>query len=119
MHGMSLSGFSWVPLASVTESSEVAKGIISKLRKRIEDKAKAGLLPPGLKEQYDLQLEELEMRGYGDCEIIHFPSYFGSVGGKSKRTFFSGSMHENEIPISSGGWESLYICGRITQPSIQ
>ena len=94
MHGMSLSGFSWVPLASVTESSEVAKGINSKLRKRIEDKAKAGLLPPGLKEQYDLQLEELEMRGYGDCEIIHFPSFFGSVGGKSKRTFFSGSVHE-------------------------
>ena len=80
MHGIILSGFTWVPLASITESSQRANEIISRLRKRIDDKAQMGLLQPGLKEQYDLQLEELETRGYGDCAIIYFPSYFGMGG---------------------------------------
>lgn len=76
----SLSGFTWLPLASISETKERAQDIIGRLRKRIEEKAEAGLLIPGLKEQYDIQLEELEMRGNGDCEILFYPRYFG-IGG--------------------------------------
>lgn len=81
LHRAALSGFTWVPLASVTETPEKARDIISRLRERVEQKAQSGLLPPGLKEQYDLQLEELETRGFGDCEIVLFPKYFGILGG--------------------------------------
>lgn len=80
LYGASLSGLTWVPLASLTETPKKALEIIDSLRKRIEEKAQAGLLPPGLKEQYDHQLEELETRGYGDCEILFYPRYFG-IGG--------------------------------------
>lgn len=82
LYGASLSGLTWVPLASLTETPEKAREIIDSLRERIEGKSQAGLLPPGLKEQYDLQLEELETRGYGDCEILFYPRYFG-IGGMS------------------------------------
>ena len=75
MHGIILSGFTWVPLASITESSQRANEIISRLRKRIDDKVRMGLLQPGLKEQYDLQLDLLESGQGADIEFAHIPGH--------------------------------------------
>lgn len=76
---MCLSGFSVVPLSSLS-TPEFAKDLITKQRSRINEKIKSGLLPPGLKEQYEIQLNELEKQTGGDVELTCFPKWF--FGGK-------------------------------------
>lgn len=72
---MGLSGFSVVPLSSLS-APEFAKELIVKQRSRIEEKIKSGSLAPGLKEQYEIQLEELEKQRGGDVELTCFPKWF-------------------------------------------
>lgn len=84
--------------------------IIDNLRGRIEEKVQAGILPPGLKEQYDLQLEELETRGYGDCEILFYPRYFGIGGMLSAHPFrinLNGISHVFSFVVPEAG--KLYL----------
>ena len=42
----------------------------------IEEKIRSGTLPPGLKEQYELQIAEFESGKGGDCEVLVFPGAF-------------------------------------------
>lgn len=76
--------FTFVPLASITSTSDEAIALIARQRRKIEDKIKSGTLPPGLKEQYELQLAGFESGKGGDCELIVFP---GSYRGRGSETF--------------------------------
>ena len=42
----------------------------------IEEKIRSGTLPPGLEEQYRIQLAEFESGKGGDCEVLVFPGAF-------------------------------------------
>ncbi|KAI5117293.1 hypothetical protein M0805_006815 [Coniferiporia weirii] len=73
-----LSGYSYVPLPSVT-SKEVAQKLVAAQRKSVEDRIKQGTLPAGRKEQWLMQLEEFEKETGADVEIIFFPGYYGGA----------------------------------------
>lgn len=65
---MGLGSFTFLPFQKFTASPSVAKTLISEQRARVE--ANATSYPPGLKEQYELQLEILESESGADCEIV-------------------------------------------------
>jgi len=96
--------FTFVPLTSITSTPEEAHALIARQRRKIDNKIKSGKLPPGLKEQYELQLAGFESGKGGDCELIVFPgSYRGRATepGKSyisvlaavNHTFSRGTIH--------------------------
>ena len=72
---MGLSGFSVVPLTFLS-NPDFAKELIAKQRSKIEEQISTGSLPPGLKEQYEIQLEEFEKQTGGDVELTIFPKWF-------------------------------------------
>ena len=75
---MGVVDFAFVPVEIV---SDRADEIYLKAKMRVEQLDKEGRLPPGLKEQYEIQLERLQPRknqsGPG-CEIIGVPGIPGS-----------------------------------------
>ncbi|KAH8111295.1 GMC oxidoreductase [Phellopilus nigrolimitatus] len=71
-----LSGFTFLPFSTIT-SPERAREFVGRQRQRIEERQKSGSLPPGLKEQYELQLGKFERDEGGECELICFPGYLG------------------------------------------
>ena len=72
---MCVSAFTFLPFAKVADQE--AQELIDRQRKSIDERAAKGLLSPGIKEQWLLQLEEFERANSGDCEVIYYPSYFG------------------------------------------
>jgi len=68
----------FTPLKTCTGSSQAANEMITTLRQRMSIRANA--LSPGLKEQYDIQLEKFEAGTYGDCEIGCFPQFYRASG---------------------------------------
>ena len=67
----------FTPLKNILPESRV-KTLIDEQRKKIE--ARAHTLPPGLKEQYDIQLEVLESGQGADIEVAHVPGYIFPLG---------------------------------------
>ena len=69
--------------------------LLAEQRKKIEERA--GSLPPGLKEQYDIQLEVLESGKGADIEIAHVPGYIFPIGnpvpGKSYMAMVAAMNH--------------------------
>lgn len=76
---MCVSAFTFLPFSKLV-GQEAAQALINRQRNSIEERAANGLLAPGVKEQWFLQLEEFERGDSGDCEVIYYPQYFG--GGK-------------------------------------
>lgn len=72
-----------------------AWSLIAEQRRKIEEKA--GSLPPGLKEQYNIQLEVLESGVGADIEIAHVPGYIFPIGtsepGKSYMAMVAAMNH--------------------------
>ena len=62
----------FAPLNFVLPQRRV-KVLVAEQRKKIEERA--GSLPPGLKEQYDLQLDLLESGQGADIEFAHIPGH--------------------------------------------
>ena len=67
----------FTPLKNILPGSRV-KALIDEQRRKIEEQAHT--LPPGLKEQYDIQLEVLESGRGADIEIAHVPGYIFPLG---------------------------------------
>lgn len=82
LHRLGLGCFTFVPLTTITSVPEDAHALIAQQRQRIESKIESGTLPPGLKEQYELQLQEFESGKGGDCELVSFPGTFGGKGAR-------------------------------------
>lgn len=66
----------FIPLKDIS-SEDVVNEIIAKQKKFINENSQS--LPPGLKEQYDIQLRFLSGES-ADCEIIFYPGYFPPTG---------------------------------------
>lgn len=67
----------WLPLSDIT-SPERAKQIIAAEEARIEQDLKSPNAPPGLREQYDIQLEILKDPKAIDAEFVVTPLYLES-----------------------------------------
>ncbi|THH03678.1 hypothetical protein EW145_g6089 [Phellinidium pouzarii] len=91
---INLLSYSFLPLSSVA-SPEDARRLIARQRRSIEERLEDGKLPPGLKEQWMMQLAEYENGTSGDCELVYFPGYFG--GAPEKGTFISIYFASNHL----------------------
>ncbi|PCH40974.1 GMC oxidoreductase [Wolfiporia cocos MD-104 SS10] len=69
IHTKGIIGFSFTPLSMLSEKSEE---IYQSAKRKVEQNA--GKYPPGLMEQYEIQLDRLRGRAPG-CELISFPGY--------------------------------------------
>ncbi|TCD63782.1 hypothetical protein EIP91_004965 [Steccherinum ochraceum] len=73
-HQFGISSFGYVPLTLA--DPEVAKSFHKRVAKWVEEAKKSGKLPPGLSEQYDIQLRHLLDDSIPDIEIVGFPGFF-------------------------------------------
>ena len=65
--------FAFFPLA-VANPSETSS-LVAKAVRFIEERKNSGKLPPGLAEQYDIQIERLKDQHLPDLEIAVFPEF--------------------------------------------
>ena len=72
LYRLTLSCMAFLPLKFILPEPRV-KHMVAEQRKKIEERA--GSLPPGLKEQYDIQLEVLESGEGADVEYCHIPGH--------------------------------------------
>ncbi|TDL21816.1 GMC oxidoreductase [Rickenella mellea] len=93
MHTTVPTGLTFVPPHFVTRTPSEAAELIDAQRAKVEEKIRAGNLPPGLKEQWILQLERFERTKSGDCEIITFPGFFGVGEPGKKYLTFAGNLN--------------------------
>ncbi|TDL21862.1 GMC oxidoreductase [Rickenella mellea] len=98
---MTCTNYTFAPLKLITTH---APELIAEQRGHIEEKIRSGSLPPGLTEQWLLQLERLEEARSGECEMIAFPAMlFGgapepgksylTIAGANNSLFSRGSVH--------------------------
>ena len=73
MYRTGSSSFAYIPLSTVNPKE--APGLIDGLANKIDNAKRDGKLPPGLAEQYDLQLEVLRNGELPDVEVTVFPGY--------------------------------------------
>lgn len=74
---MGLSGLAFTPLNTIVPKSR-AKELVSKQRKRIEERS--NFLREGLREQYEIQLQALESGRGADIEFAHLAAFMSGVG---------------------------------------
>jgi hypothetical protein len=70
--------FAYVPLSFA--SPEAAPTVIEDIERKVEELKRSGTLPPGLAEQYDIQLRILRDPALPDCQLIAFPGYYTAQG---------------------------------------
>ena len=73
---MCLSGISFLPLSKLMSPDEV-NDVSSRLNLSYEEKLKQGIMPPGLKEQWDMRLQKYRDENSGNCELLYFPLCYG------------------------------------------
>lgn len=61
-------------------SQENAPAIIKSVEDEVEALKRSGSLPPGLAEQYDIQLKNLRDEQIADCEVVAVPWFFAGNG---------------------------------------
>ncbi|KAI0950969.1 hypothetical protein AcW1_008132 [Taiwanofungus camphoratus] len=118
LHRYGITGFGYLPLqlANPTE----APTIIEEVSAYIEQQKKSGKLPPGLAEQYDIQLRVLKDGTQPDLELIAFPGFMTlqsvpenkahlSVLIISQHPFSRGSVHaKNNDPLDQPDIDPRY-----------
>ena len=77
MHGLGLTSFTYFPL-SVANPRE-APSLVAKAADIIAKQKASGKLPPGLAEQYDIQLATLKSDTLPDLEVACFPGFLTSA----------------------------------------
>jgi hypothetical protein len=78
MPSVHVTAYSYIP--GMVAMPEVLPGLIKKVEGRVEELKKGGKLPPGLADQYDIQLKALRDPAVPDFEIFVFPGYFSGNG---------------------------------------
>lgn len=74
LHRLGITAFAYAPLQ--VASPDAALGIIGKMTAYVEEKKQSGTLPPGLAEQWDIQLRVLKDSTLPDTEVIGYPGFF-------------------------------------------
>lgn len=75
---VSLTSYAYMPLSF--SSPENAPAIIKSIEDEVEALKRSGSLPPGLAEQYDIQLKNLRDEQIADCEVVAVPWFFAGNG---------------------------------------
>lgn len=78
MPAVNITSFAYMPLDFA--SPENASQVIQSVEEEVEELKRSGSLPPGLTEQYDIQLKNLRDPAIPDCELVVFPGYFAGNG---------------------------------------
>lgn len=73
MYRLGITAFSYFPLQ--LGSPNATDAIVNEVTKYINDKKKSEKLPPGLAEQYDIQLRILKDKTLPEMELIAVPTY--------------------------------------------
>ena len=74
LHRLGITAFAYSPLQLA--SPNAALHIIEKLSAYGEEKKQSGIMPPGLAEQWDIQLRVLQDSTLPDMEVIGYPGFF-------------------------------------------
>ena len=69
--GIRLMSYFYAPLSVI--NPEAAATVIEKVENEVEWLKKSGTLPPGLAEQYDIQMSRLRNPEIPDCQFILYP----------------------------------------------
>ena len=75
---MCLSGISFLPLSKLMSPDEV-NDVSSRLNRSYEEKLDQGVMPPGLKGQWDVRLQKYQNENSRNSELIYFPLYYGGT----------------------------------------
>ncbi|KZT72989.1 GMC oxidoreductase [Daedalea quercina L-15889] len=110
LHRLGITAFGYVPLQLASPNGSL--DIVDKMTAYVEEKKKSGALPPGLAEQWDIQLRVLKDPTLPDVEVIAFPAWLTFVSqpepGKcylttlcvTQHQFSRGSVHsKNNDPL--------------------
>lgn len=89
MPAVNITSFAYIPLAF--SSPQVAPALIKSVEDEVDAMKKSGSLPPGLAEQYDIQLKNLRDPEIPDLEVVVFPGYFA---GNGTSLFLPSTSHE-------------------------
>ena len=74
LHRLGITAFAYPPLQLASPNS--APDIIQRMTAYVEEKKQRGTLPPGLAEQWDIQLRVLKDPTLPDMEVIGYPGFF-------------------------------------------
>jgi hypothetical protein len=96
--GIRLMSFFYAPL-SVT-NPEAAATVVEKVENEVERLKKSGTLPPGLAEQYDIQLGSLRNPEIPDCEFILYPGF------RSPRCVSAWDILHDLVKLTVGGFSA-------------
>ncbi|THH28509.1 hypothetical protein EUX98_g5668 [Antrodiella citrinella] len=72
-HELGITAFSYLPMTIA--DPEAAKSFHARVAKFVADAKSSGKLPPGLAEQYDIQLKALKDDGVPDMEFVSWPGF--------------------------------------------
>lgn len=73
-----ITSFAYIPLS--TASPTQAPSIIEGVAKQVSEANDRGSLPPGLAEQYEIQLETLRNDTLPDLEVVAIPGHMSRAG---------------------------------------
>ena len=79
MHGLGVTSFAYLPLSVANPKDSTS--LVSKASQVIKEQKASGKLPPGLAEQYDIQLATLKDDTLPDLELALFPAFITSLCG--------------------------------------
>jgi hypothetical protein len=71
----------WLPLSQISGPSRAAELVAAEEARILEDLKKLEDSRPGLREQYELQIQNVKDDKLADCEFIVSPFFFPSPGG--------------------------------------
>jgi len=77
----------WLPLSQISGPSRAAELIAAEEARISADLGKLEGARPGLREQYELQIQNLKDDKLADAEFIVAPFFFPSPGGTSRLTW--------------------------------
>jgi hypothetical protein len=66
----------WTYYSLPFASPQGAAGIIEKIEDKVANLSRSGTLPPGLAEQYNVQLESIRDPNIPDCQSVVFPGFY-------------------------------------------
>jgi hypothetical protein len=73
MYRTGVTSFAYIPLT--TASPDEAPDLLEGIAKKVEGAKRDGRLPPGLAEQFDIQLDVLRNDTLPDIEVVAVPCY--------------------------------------------
>lgn len=78
MYRVGITSFAYFPLSAANPTQ--APSIIESVARQVAEAKKGGKLPPGLAEQYDIQLETLRSDTLPDLEVVGIPGHMSRAG---------------------------------------